>query len=248
MSGGSFPKLDSQSSDPQGHRRRSSLGEKAELSNALVELKRRGHTRNRSSPEVEVSDVTKSPEGGSEGEQVVKSPEVFGRDEDVFDEERRKSDGGESVDVTPDKEHSLAKYRELSSSVASSTSMKSDITLSEEGREREGDERQRRERSETAETITRDRSESSLTLKSEKEEEDGASPTYHMSVAFHQQLLNTIPLRTDSRIGVEVAKLSDPELDLVQLLGRCLPHIVPNVILAKREVRLCNEQQSNANG
>lgn len=56
-----------------------------------------------------------------------------------------------------------------------------------------------------------------------------------MSVAFRQQLLDTLHLKTDSRIGLEVVKLSDPGVDVIQLLARCLPHVVPNVILAKRE-------------
>ena len=62
----------------------------------------------------------------------------------------------------------------------------------------------------------------------------------HMSVVFRQELLNTVHLKIDSRIGLEIAKLSDSKCDIVQLMGRCLPHIVPNVILAKREVRKGN--------
>ena len=58
----------------------------------------------------------------------------------------------------------------------------------------------------------------------------------HMSVVFRQELLNTVHLKIHSRIGLEIAKLSDTKCDIVQLVGRCLPHIVPNVILAKREV------------
>ena len=60
---------------------------------------------------------------------------------------------------------------------------------------------------------------------------------HQMSTAFRQELLATLPLKTDSRIGLEVAKLSDPDLNVIQLFGRCLPYVVPNVILAKREVR-----------
>jgi hypothetical protein len=56
-----------------------------------------------------------------------------------------------------------------------------------------------------------------------------------MSTAFRQELLNTVHLKIDSRIGLEIAKLSDSQCDIVQLIGRCLPYIVPNVILAKRE-------------
>ena len=60
---------------------------------------------------------------------------------------------------------------------------------------------------------------------------------HRMSVAFRQELLAMLPLKTDSRIGLEVAKLSDPDLDVIRLFARCLPYVVPNVILAKREVR-----------
>lgn len=68
-------------------------------------------------------------------------------------------------------------------------------------------------------------------------EGEGEVGSRHMSVVFRQELLNTVHLKMDSRIGLEIAKLSDPQYDVVQLIGRCLPHIVPNVILAKREVR-----------
>ena len=71
----------------------------------------------------------------------------------------------------------------------------------------------------------------------EEQEEGERGTTLHMSVAFRQELLNTVHLKIDSRIGLEIAKLSDSNRDLVQLVARCLPHIVPNVILAKREVR-----------
>lgn len=219
QSDGSSPKKDPQSS-VLSERRRSSLGHTSEASEAVTDLRRRGHSRNQSSPEIELQAVLKSPEGGNQG---VKSPESLA---DVFDDERRLSEG--TLDRSP------TKQRELSSSVTSSTSIRSDATLPAE----DSEERDKRARSETAETITRERSESSMTLQNEKDEEDGqGGQRYHMSVAFRQQLLNTIQVKTDSRIGVEVAKLSDPELDIVQLLGRCLPHIVPNVILAKREVR-----------
>ena len=70
----------------------------------------------------------------------------------------------------------------------------------------------------------------------EKEEEVEEVNMRHMSVVFRQELLNTVHLKIDSRIGLEIAKLSDSQRDVVQLVARCLPHIVPNVILAKREV------------
>ena len=71
----------------------------------------------------------------------------------------------------------------------------------------------------------------------EKEEEEVSMR--HMSVVFRQELLNTVHLKIDSRIGLEIAKLSDSKHDVVQLVARCLPHIVPNVLLAKREVSWC---------
>ena len=41
----------------------------------------------------------------------------------------------------------------------------------------------------------------------------------------------------DNRIVSEVSKINDADDGrVVLMLGRCLPHIVPNVILAKREV------------
>ena len=67
----------------------------------------------------------------------------------------------------------------------------------------------------------------------------------HMSVVFRQELLNTVHLKIDSRIGLEIAKLSDSKCDIVQLMGRCLPHIVPNVILAKREVRTAERERDS---
>ena len=57
-----------------------------------------------------------------------------------------------------------------------------------------------------------------------------------MSVLFRQELLSVSQVKTESRVGLEVAKLAEPNFDLVQLLGRSLPHIVPNVSLSKREV------------
>ncbi len=58
----------------------------------------------------------------------------------------------------------------------------------------------------------------------------------NMSLAFRQELLSVIQIKTDSKVGLEVSKLSDPDLNVIELFGRCLPDIVPNVILAKREV------------
>ena len=92
--------------------------------------------------------------------------------------------------------------------------------------------------------ITKERSVSSPSTSSDCNDRDNATPSrligesgHQMSLLFRQELLNVCQTKTDSRIGVEVAKLSDPDLDIVQLLGRCLPYIVPNISLAKREVR-----------
>ena len=40
------------------------------------------------------------------------------------------------------------------------------------------------------------------------------------------------------RLRLEVARPSDSPEQAVLQMARCLPHIVPNVILAKREVRM----------
>ena len=144
---------------------------------------------------------------------------------------------------------------ELSASVMSA---KSDVTLAaEDDSTLVNEDSKRREDAEEewdlrrrGDTLTpRERSESSTTLQKEdeyqedeeeeEEEEEGTAKEeggYRMSVAFRQQLLDTLHLKTDSRIGLEVVKLSDPGVDVIQLLARCLPHVVPNVILAKREV------------
>ena len=36
--------------------------------------------------------------------------------------------------------------------------------------------------------------------------------------------------------SVQISKLNDADESVTAVLGRCLPYIVPNVILAKREV------------
>lgn len=46
----------------------------------------------------------------------------------------------------------------------------------------------------------------------------------------------------------QVSRIADSEKSVMLMLGRCLPHIVPNVLLAKREVRhikLFSSQQSH---
>ncbi|XP_078055986.1 RAB11-binding protein RELCH homolog isoform X1 [Mustelus asterias] len=69
-------------------------------------------------------------------------------------------------------------------------------------------------------------------------------PNRTLSPAFHQALLSFCRMATDSRLGAEVSRIADSEQCVMLMLGRCLPHIVPNVLLAKREkmvVHLCQE-------
>uniref|UniRef100_A0A9J8AP70 RAB11 binding and LisH domain, coiled-coil and HEAT repeat containing n=1 Tax=Cyprinus carpio carpio TaxID=630221 RepID=A0A9J8AP70_CYPCA len=56
-----------------------------------------------------------------------------------------------------------------------------------------------------------------------------------LSPAFHQALLSFCQMSADSRLGSEVSRIADSEQSVMLMLGRCLPHIVPNVLLAKRE-------------
>ena len=84
------------------------------------------------------------------------------------------------------------------------------------------------------------------TLKNEKQELDRESsiepPRRHLiSVCFRQELLNVCQLKTDPKIDGEVAKLASPSMDVVQMLGRTLPHIVPHMMHNKREVRDCTK-------
>ncbi|XP_048449010.1 RAB11-binding protein RELCH-like [Rhincodon typus] len=67
-------------------------------------------------------------------------------------------------------------------------------------------------------------------------------PNRTLSPAFHQALLSFCRMATDSRLGAEVSRIADSEQCVMLMLGRCLPHIVPNVLLAKREkmvIHLC---------
>ncbi|XP_063062743.1 RAB11-binding protein RELCH homolog isoform X3 [Engraulis encrasicolus] len=69
-------------------------------------------------------------------------------------------------------------------------------------------------------------------------------PNRKLSAAFHQALLSFCRMSADSRLGSEVSRIADSEESVMLMLGRCLPHIVPNVLLAKRErmvVHLCQE-------
>ncbi|XP_016350790.1 lisH domain and HEAT repeat-containing protein KIAA1468 homolog isoform X1 [Sinocyclocheilus anshuiensis] len=69
-------------------------------------------------------------------------------------------------------------------------------------------------------------------------------PNRKLSPVFHQALLSFCRMSADSRLGSEVSRIADSEQSVMLMLGRCLPHIVPNVLLAKRErmvVHLCQE-------
>lgn len=60
-------------------------------------------------------------------------------------------------------------------------------------------------------------------------------PNRKLSPAFHEALLSFCRMSADSRLGSEVSRIADSEQSVMLMLGRCLPHIVPNVLLAKRE-------------
>ncbi|XP_044149056.1 RAB11-binding protein RELCH isoform X2 [Bufo gargarizans] len=60
-------------------------------------------------------------------------------------------------------------------------------------------------------------------------------PNRKLSPAFLQALLSFCRMSADSRLGSEVSRIADSENGVMLMLGRCLPHIVPNVLLAKRE-------------
>uniref|UniRef100_A0A8C8SVM3 RAB11 binding and LisH domain, coiled-coil and HEAT repeat containing n=1 Tax=Pelusios castaneus TaxID=367368 RepID=A0A8C8SVM3_9SAUR len=55
-------------------------------------------------------------------------------------------------------------------------------------------------------------------------------PNRKLSPAFHQALLSFCRMSADSRLGSEVSRIADSEKSVMLMLGRCLPHIVPNVI------------------
>uniref|UniRef100_A0A8C2B5M2 LisH domain and HEAT repeat-containing protein KIAA1468 n=1 Tax=Cyprinus carpio TaxID=7962 RepID=A0A8C2B5M2_CYPCA len=109
--------------------------------------------------------------------------------------------------------------------------------------------------SNTTTTATTDCTESTTTatqphakLKSQSQQGKSSvqfdQPNRKLSPAFHQALLSFCRMSTDSRLGSEVSRIADSEQSVMLMLGRCLPHIVPNVLLAKRErmvVHLCQE-------
>ncbi|EDO33912.1 predicted protein, partial [Nematostella vectensis] len=55
------------------------------------------------------------------------------------------------------------------------------------------------------------------------------------SPAFREALRSTSHINLDNRLAGEVSQLCETSDDLVLILARCLPHIVPNVLLNKRE-------------
>ncbi|XP_016127192.1 lisH domain and HEAT repeat-containing protein KIAA1468 homolog isoform X3 [Sinocyclocheilus grahami] len=105
----------------------------------------------------------------------------------------------------------------------------------------------------TTTTVTTDCTESTTTatqpynkLKSQqgKTSVQFDQPNRKLSPVFHQALLSFCRMSADSRLGSEVSRIADSEQSVMLMLGRCLPHIVPNVLLAKRErmvVHLCQE-------
>ncbi|KAM3840319.1 RAB11-binding protein RELCH isoform 3-T3 [Vipera latastei] len=64
---------------------------------------------------------------------------------------------------------------------------------------------------------------------------DFDKPNRKLSPAFHQALLSFCQMSAETRLGSEVSRIADSEKSVMLMLGRCLPHIVPNVLLAKRE-------------
>ncbi|XP_016127191.1 lisH domain and HEAT repeat-containing protein KIAA1468 homolog isoform X2 [Sinocyclocheilus grahami] len=96
----------------------------------------------------------------------------------------------------------------------------------------------------TTTTVTTDCTESTTTatqpynkLKSQqgKTSVQFDQPNRKLSPVFHQALLSFCRMSADSRLGSEVSRIADSEQSVMLMLGRCLPHIVPNVLLAKRE-------------
>ncbi|CAH1269897.1 KIAA1468 [Branchiostoma lanceolatum] len=60
-------------------------------------------------------------------------------------------------------------------------------------------------------------------------------PNRKMSEAFRRTLISMTQTVVDNRLGSEVSKIAGSGEGVVMMLARCLPHIVPNVLLAKRE-------------
>ena len=58
----------------------------------------------------------------------------------------------------------------------------------------------------------------------------------HWYSIYYSYISDTLELKTDSRIGMEESKLADPNIDVVSFISNSISAVVPNVILAKREV------------
>ncbi|XP_068437323.1 RAB11-binding protein RELCH homolog isoform X8 [Clinocottus analis] len=86
----------------------------------------------------------------------------------------------------------------------------------------------------STQTISQTHSQSLNTLK-KRPPVQFAQPNRKLSPAFQQALLSFCRMCSDSRLGAEVSRIADSEESVMLMLGRCLPHIVPNVLLAKRE-------------
>ena len=228
--------MSDEGSHKKTHKRGGSL---TETQNIITELKRQERTRTHSSPESDLKKIAA----------VLKQKEVEGGSKQVEPvSERLKVDKQRSSesDNAPDEK------RRSTISSTSILSAQSDVTLSADDDVEtvvdEGEKMKDWEEREQDNVLTREQSISSTTLQNDKQEEEEEGEkgevkrVHQMSVTFRQELLNIFQLKTDSRIGLEVSKLTDPDVDPVQLLGRCLPHIVPNVILAKREVRAGGDQ------
>ena len=220
-------------------RRGSSLTNLPEAASAITEMKKKGHTRNRSSPDIDIEAVTKP--SADSADQPLK------RKSDSGSTKRDESDKNRAVELEVSGKPGVGSQSELSHSTGSAIS---GTTLSADDDAEtvidENEQKHQLRKEETPQTDeewdrrhSKDRSMSSSTIQNDKtdgELEVSLEHKNHMSVAFRQELLSISQLKTDSRIGLEVSKLSDPDLDMVQLLGRCLPHIVTSVNLAKREV------------
>ena len=62
----------------------------------------------------------------------------------------------------------------------------------------------------------------------------------NVSEAFQRALMGTVvkPVETlEARLQEEVSHIGTTGTQVVEMLARCLPHIIPNVLLAKREVK-----------
>ena len=204
-------------------------------------------TRNRSSPDITdlgaLTTDSKSVQTQQDTAQTVQ------KDEDACERSDLKlSEVERLIDNEATQEDDVVDEHEdeLSQSTSSALSAKSDKTIEVNDKDKRSFSTSRSLSLDSeGHRLSKEQSVSSSTLINDRQDEEGATPSrqkgesgHHMSIVFRQELLNVCQVKTDSRIGVEVAKLSDPDVDLVLLLGRCLPHIVPNVILAKREVRV----------